>query len=795
MKKKILSLLTAFAMVFGIIVAPFTSASADTTLTPNDASTESVTVHKILMDKEESEAKRVTVTNGDKSETKVIIKKTVNGEVKYYDAKSPTTALDANDAFVTGFAAGTKVFEGTIGLDGTEYDGNKITQLQNFFGAKAEEIENVYFVLKFANDYSNSELAGKYVKADTTNKLKPADPLAATEKVDEAVGGLTQANNAGVKFITKGLSGKFEIDEIHNKSTYQKKDGSLITGTIAVPVKITLPLVNNNDIVKDAHVYPKNLSDKPQIDKNFVKNPEKATEEQKRFYNTLTEEQKEKLGADYAKYQADKGKYILDINTVTPYEVKTEVPANSHFETARWEDIMTAGLTYNKDLSLEIKREGKTLTSLTLEDDFDLKETDSGFELELKEKSYSKLEAEAKNGAFEIILKYSATVNGSTLVDNYEKNNVTFTYGNNKVKKPTPKETKPKDKKITVEKTWSEGEAPKDVKVTYNLWEKGTDGKADRVVASVITTGNASVERTLPSGIKFKATANYGAEFSELDDNKTYYVTESVQGYAVEYTSAENGVVKVKNNKTDVPPLTPTTPEVSTGGKRFEKTDYKDKTIKLGGATFVVSKPGEGNKRVYLAKLTDDEKKTKNQQVTTTKQEYDNAVQAYNTRSDDTNKADLLAKVKSTKEAYFKAFKAAQEEYKWITVEKETNADLLANKSLVQLVSSDDEDSKGAFEITGLEYGKNYKLHEVKAPADYALTEGQTFDFTVGEGTYGKVQDISAGYQLAEQQDVPNKKVDIPQTGGIGSLIFIVAGLAIMAGAFVAYKKSQAVEA
>lgn len=455
---------------------------------------------------------------------------------------------------------------------------------------------------------------------------------------------------------------------------------------------------------------------------------------------------------------------------------------------------MTAGLTYNKDLSLEIKRGNETLTSLTLEEDFDLKETDSGFVLELKEASYKKLEAEAKKGAFEIILKYSSTVNGSTLVDNYEKNNVTFTYGNNKVKKPEPKPTKPSDGKIIVNKTWSENPAPTGVKVTYNLWEKGANGE-DKVVASVITTGNASVERTLPSGIKFKATANYGAEFSGLNNDKEYYVTESVQGYSVEYVSAKDGVVTVKNNKTDVPPLTPTTPEVSTGGKRFEKTDYKDKTIKLGGATFVVSKQNKESKTVYLAKLTDEEKKTKNQAVTTTKQQYDAAVQAYNKRADDTNKATLLANVKSTKEAYFKAFKAAQEEYKWIEVTDTTNAQLLANKSLFKLVSSDQEVSKGAFEITGLEYG-NYTLHEVKAPADYALTEGQKFDFTVGEGTYGAAaQNISDGYKLAEQQNVPNKKVDIPQTGGIGSLIFIVAGLAIMAGAFVAYKKSQAVEA
>ena len=61
MKKKILSLLTAFAMVFGIIAAPFTSAKAaegdakpDTNIsTKPDAKTETVTLHKLMMTTQE----------------------------------------------------------------------------------------------------------------------------------------------------------------------------------------------------------------------------------------------------------------------------------------------------------------------------------------------------------------------------------------------------------------------------------------------------------------------------------------------------------------------------------------------------------------------------------------------------------------------------------------------------------------------------------------------------------------------------------------------------------------------
>ena len=40
-------------------------------------------------------------------------------------------------------------------------------------------------------------------------------------------------------------------------------------------------------------------------------------------------------------------------------------------------------------------------------------------------------------------------------------------------------------------------------------------------------------------------------------------------------------------------------------------------------------------------------------------------------------------------------------------------------------------------------------------------------------------------------QKVVNKKVIIPQTGGIGTIIFTVAGLALMLGAAYAIKKNR----
>ncbi|MBH0213513.1 LPXTG cell wall anchor domain-containing protein, partial [Listeria monocytogenes] len=44
-------------------------------------------------------------------------------------------------------------------------------------------------------------------------------------------------------------------------------------------------------------------------------------------------------------------------------------------------------------------------------------------------------------------------------------------------------------------------------------------------------------------------------------------------------------------------------------------------------------------------------------------------------------------------------------------------------------------------------------------------------------------------------QQVKNKKITIPQTGGIGTVVFTVVGLSTMVFAFIAMKKRQAEEA
>lgn len=229
MKRKILSLLTAFAMVFGIIAAPFTSAKADDV--KKDETTESVTVHKILTSKGNLAftAKKVTITTGKgeeaTSDSKVIVEK----ENKYYEVtvdengKLSEAAITDETDFVkalkkqnldagkTALVEDVK-FEGQIGIDGTNYDGTQINKIAKFFGEGSEEIKDVYFAFK--------DSQGKFITIKTDTKNADTPEYGRVDSLDvqvpdgyELLAGKTGAN--GITFITKGLKGEFEIDEIH----------------------------------------------------------------------------------------------------------------------------------------------------------------------------------------------------------------------------------------------------------------------------------------------------------------------------------------------------------------------------------------------------------------------------------------------------------------------------------------------------------------------------------------------------------------------------------------------------
>ena len=809
MKKKILSLLTAFAMVFGILVAPFTTAKAAETTDSNisteaNAKTQTVTLHKLMMTTEELSAWKA--------------------------------------------------------LTEEQYDGRQdLAKLNQNLKKTLKEVPDVYFVLKFAKDYSDTTKAGKYVKADTADKLKPVEPLEATDNLEEAVGGLTKAN--GVEFKTETLDGKFEIDEVVEKSTYIgktyfnketnaevfEKDGkyytdkeykneftgqvvakdNILTGSLAVPVAITLPLVNKDGTVLNAHVYPKNSQDKPQIDKNFAKANTEAGEKELEKANDFPEAEEGAgigVGADYKNYTKTKATAKAELGKKVPYEVKTQIPAKSKLQLAKWSDHMTNGLTYNKDLEIKIAQ-----TALTKTTDYTIDETDSGFELALTEEGLKKVNG--KDAAVELVLTYSATVNKNAMADIPETNDVRFRYGNNKSKETKPIPTKPKQGQLTITKTWDDGVWADGESATFELRDAETGRAITKEDVAEAERGNFKGTVTLEKNGTTSHT------WKGLDDSKTYIAVEidSTTPSDVEYVKGEDGQLKATNHKSVNPKeLKPTHPQVVLGGKKFVKTNDKDgnEMKRLANAKFFVKRLKEGSQTEYeyLVAKKSTEANAEAVNVTDKENALNTAVKNYNdaekaaaveekdykatTIGDATYNtlAELKAALPKLKEnidtaqaAYNKAFIDAANKYTWVAEPKEGETD-----NRVVLIS----DAQGRFEITGLEYG-TYFLEEKVQPADYAKLDknDQSLKFEVKKGSYdGKKYDETNKRFLDEAADnhlqyneenkdanygqrIKNKKVTIPQTGGIGSLIFIVAGLAIMTVAFVAMRKRNAVNA
>ncbi|WP_040398188.1 pilin N-terminal domain-containing protein [Anaerococcus senegalensis] len=669
MKQKILSFLTVFAMVFGILAAPFTNANAA------GEETKSVTIHKILLTKE---------------------------------------ALDAHDK-------------------DKKYDGNEIGNIKDFFGdTNAKEIDGVYFKLQKLNDgVADADI-------DVTNDDQWTDVVG---KYGKTEGG------AGLTLDTTGLEkGTYRIVEDLEKSTYKGDDGELLAASKAVPTLLTLPITNNDGVVEAAHVYPKNTQEKPEIDKNFAANNGLGTVEDKNGNKDA--------GANYSNYDKDKATATADLGKSVPYEVKTKIKKDSKYKKLVWNDNMTKGLTYQKDLKVE----GAGLTA----DDYFVTETDRGFTLVLKDTGLTKVENAAKEKDVEIKLTYSAKINGEAVVDKPEENDIVLDYANKPGKDSEPKEFTPGQKEITMKKSWdvtgdqTVTEADKGVTAYFTLQKKNAEGKWEDV---------ETVEKT--------SKENFEVTFKNLDEKGTYRIVESVKGYEAEYKkyNETTGELEITNHKdTDNPDkLNPTEPKVQLGGRKFVKTNNEDKKSakleRLAGAEFYV-KNAEGK---YLVAAKKDAKA-----VTDAKAALDEAVKAYNELSAEEQKGEKGTAAKTAinekQKAYNDAFVANATEYTW--GEKD-------DANVVVLTS----DAEGRFEIKGLEYKAGYKLEEKTAPKDYAKLQSPQ-DFEVKDGSYASTDaelqynkdNADNGYGL----QIKNKNVSIPQTGGIGSIIFVVVGLMIM---------------
>ncbi|HEM2713327.1 TPA: isopeptide-forming domain-containing fimbrial protein [Streptococcus suis] len=434
----------------------------------------------------------------------------------------------------------------------------------------------------------------------------------------------------------------------------------------------------------------------------------------------------------------------VEIGEKIPYKITTEIPKGASYKTIVWEDLMVEGLDFVED-SIEIN---STAGNLMKETHFEIEQDKRGFVLKANLAGLEAIEAAAKKQSITITITYDGVLNDSAMVDTQIPNEVKFHYGNrprtftNEKPKPVTPQEEGGTFKVKVNKIW--GDSSNNKEAIFDIYEKETGVKVGTITIQV-----GAKEGSITEGIK--------------KDVQYIAVERPVVGYIPSY-EAPDGTATITNNPSDnPPPLTPDKPKVITHGKRFIKTVDKDASTqgieKLLGAEFVVK--NQENK--YLA-LKDAQ--TQQDQLNTYKQAeeaYRAAVKA-KTSEVETKKAERNA-----------AYEALNMQWQWVT-EK--------NQAFTFISSTD-----GKFEVKGLKAGQ-YELIETKAPEGYALPSN-TISFEVNEGSW---KDLNPQTAIEEHMQVKNKKITIPQTGGIGTLVFTVIGLSTMVFAFIAMKKRQSEE-
>ncbi|HGA1271430.1 TPA: pilin N-terminal domain-containing protein, partial [Streptococcus suis] len=435
----------------------------------------------------------------------------------------------------------------------------------------------------------------------------------------------------------------------------------------------------------------------------------------------------------------------VEIGQEIGYTITTKVPKDAAYKTFPWEDTMLAGLDFKLN-SLQIA-DNKNL-NLVADTDYTLTQTVRGFMVKLNNNGLAKLEEKAREGEVNFTLTYKATLNDSAKVETEIPNQVKLIYGNRPSEFSEPKSTTPKDGEIIVNKTWDTG--VNQTEVVFGVYEKGTGVRVGE--------------------IKLAAGVNTG-KLTGLDGAKEYIVIEEtiVSGSLPSYSNGDTGTIRIENKKNPNPtPLTPEDPKVVTYGKRFVKTDDKDldSSEKLLGAEFIVRKDGEES---YLA-LKDTVTQAK--EIADYKAAEADYLATVKSATTDNPKID---EIKQKKDARDTAYEKMNMQWTWVGTKE----------GAFTFVSSTD----GKFEVKGLKEGK-YELIETKAPEGFALPTSPV-EFTVGAHTWGTIDALTAD----NFQQIKNKKVTIPQTGGIGTLVFTIVGLSTMVFAFIAMKKRQSEEA
>ena len=642
-------------------------------------------------------------------------------------------------------------------------NGGEITAIKQFFGASAEEVAGVYFeVYKEVPAGTAGAVAGSELKAKHNN----SDKIDATKAYKLVKEGLTEANGTQEFDLTAELDKdgekvkptKFVIVENLEKTTYTK-DGKLLNKNgKAIPASIVLPAtIMGGDVL---NLYPKNTdADKPEVVKDYKEQFKQGDQASNDALNNLRDQE-----------TIDKDKSNHQIGDEVTYRVETLFKENTSYKTAYWNDNMTAGLTYKKG-SVKVFINGQAAEKA----DYTLDETaENGFTVQLTEAGLKKVSDDKKHL---VALEYAATLNEKAIVNIPESNDVDFFYGNDAKQGNTPIPVKPVDKKITVKKEWDDGKFADGEEATFQLYDA--------------STGQAVGEKvTIKKG-------NDTHTWEGLDNEKSYKAVEinRKDGVEVSYEKTADGQIKAVNHIGHNQEVNPKEPKLVHHGKKFVKISDRENKRVAGGATFVIMNE---TKDKYLAQKAEGKVANNRQEYTEVKAIYDQMVVDAKTNKEITQ--DIIDNYYNTQVA--PKYKELNTKYEWIaTADPENEA------TVVKLTSNE----KGQFAIDGLRDG-NYNLKEIKAPEGYAkLTEEVPFTVSAnswdseGDIEFAKDKDGQAkqnGFALLNQdgnkgsaQKVVNKNLTIPQTGGIGSLIFIVAGLAIMTVAFVAMKRRNAVNA
>lgn len=658
-----------------------------------------------------------------------------------------------------------------------KYDPTKgITDIKGFFGdTNAKEINGVFFVAIKEGEKGYADFDQK-TREEQDEILKTATRTGTTAKID---------GKDGVVQFELDNPGNYKIYEVKHKSTYKGPNGEVLTGMKAIPVDLKLPehARTEDGLQSEIHVYPKNSEKKLQFDKNFAKENglEAITDP-----NTLKD-----VGAVLENYEKEKANAEAEVGKEIKYEAKAFLPKGSVYKNLHLADSMDSGLKYDSKKGVTVTVTPALDPALDPATDYTVKTVGNGFDITFNQTGLDKLNNAAKGSDVSIVFHYSATVTSEAVVDKPMDNHATFTY-NHEPPKPSSDKVTPVDDKIKVEKTWAEGTVPATgITVKYVLLDADMNAIAD------VTFKNAkTVDGTdLGNGITFEVTGDYKGTFKGLEKGKEYRVKEIVNGYEPEYkVDSTTGTVTIKNTKTNES-ITPTPPQVTVGGKKFVKVGEND--ARLAGAEFIIQNNNEGANKGKFLKINEANNGTT---YADAEKAYNDAIKAVNEalakgEISATNKVTIgteefatkdtaMAKVEELRVARDKAFREANLSYTWVT--KDQNPTVFTSND------------KGQFEVKGLEYG-SYQAVEIKAPAGYALpTNGGSFTFEVKAGSYNGADTefeyetvLKEGETQTYGMKITNTKVTIPQTGGIGTVLFTIVGISLMAGAVVAMKRNR----